>query len=126
MITYPVEMVTNAIKEVCGKFAMTRNIVIKEVRFDRDLDHYLVTLGDSTIHAVPKEMINKYIESLGDKCDYAIGACLIHSTELEESARSSNKPNIDEYWDGDINEVYKYLDKRFKAKGDEDIEKGSA
>lgn len=125
MITYPINMVLDALKEVCAKFAATRNIVIKDARYDKDEDYYLVTLNDSTVHAVPKELINSYIESLGDKSDYAIGACLMHDTELEESARAKLK-NIDEYWDGDINEVRKYLDKREKAKGDEDIEHGSA
>jgi len=111
---YSKEMITNSLKEICAKHEMTKDLVIKDVKYVEPKDYYLITLGDSSEHTVPRETINLYIESLGDKEDLTIAGLLLHDIEAEESVPEPerNKSAEGDYWDGNMNDVIDYMRKK--------------
>lgn len=123
MITYRLEMVENAIKEVCKKFEMTKSMTIKKIKYISKKKCYLVMLDDDSKHIIMKEFINKYIESFGTEGEREIARGLVHSIELEESAFQPGAPDLGDYWDGNIHDVIDYLDEQGKTESIDDVEK---
>ena len=125
MTTYNLQIVTDALKEISSQFIMTKGLEIKEVAYDSPEERYIVTISDGSRHFLDKELVNKYIESFGDKGSIEIAGALLHSIDLEESARSAigEKRGDEDFWDGDINDVTNYLEKKKKIddKGGEEM-----
>ncbi len=119
MITYSLETVRKTIEEVCGKFTMTRNLVIKDIGYRKDKKIYIVVLSDGSKHFLPRDLINKYIESLGDFGGLEIAGLLLHAVDLEQSFESwvaRTSIAMDDYWAGDMSDVKDYLDEKEKRR----------
>ncbi|MFC1593789.1 hypothetical protein ACFL38_00505 [Candidatus Omnitrophota bacterium] len=115
MITYNIAIIKKTLKEICEKFILTKTLVIKKLAFvvsEDSVEFYRVTFDDDTQHIVPKELMNQYIESLGDKAGLEIAGCLMHSIEQEESAYTGSSPETDDFWDGDVQDAIDYLNKK--------------
>jgi hypothetical protein len=112
MITYNMQMVTDALSEISKKYLMTKNIAIKEIKYISSKELYVIMLSDDSRHNITKELINKYIETLGDKGGLEIAGLLLHSIELEQSVELSGAVNMDEYWDGNLSDIDDYLKKK--------------
>ncbi len=112
MITYKTEVVKDNLKEICGKFTMTKDLKIKAVKYTKSSLQYTVTLEDMTNHRIGQELINQYIESLGDKKGLEIASLLVQE-EIDESKNYPSLSSInDDAWEGDINDVRSYIDKK--------------
>lgn len=109
MLVYSAKLVMEALREVCAKFEKTKNIKIKKVKFSPDKKKYEITLADGAVRLLEQELISTYIESLGDKGALRIAGHLSHDPELEESINKEKLPEINEFWDGDIDKAYDYL-----------------
>ncbi len=109
MLTHNIRMVADTLKEICERYEKTKNIRLKRIKYLRSKEEYLVTLTDDSKHIVPKEIINKYIESLGDRKGTEIAGHLLHSIDLEESILESGLPQTSDAWEGDIEKVNEYL-----------------
>ena len=120
MITYKIEMIEEALKEICKKFTLTKNLQIKKIKLEKEDLQYRITLLDDSQHTVKQELLNQYIETFGDKGGLEIAGCLMHSIEQEESAFSSGDSDSDETWDGDIQDAIDYVNKQKKEDGTED------
>ena len=59
-------MVAKTLKEICGKFEMSKNLTFKRIEFLKKKEVYLVVLGNDSRHKIPKELINK-VDVLGLK-----------------------------------------------------------
>jgi len=122
MIDYSLEMVVRVLKEVCKKFALTKDIHIREVKYDKEKLYYLITLNDNTQRILPQELINQYIESFSERGGLEIAGHLRHDIELEQSAFSGKGPgpDSDETWDGDVQDAIDYInEKEEKEEGKE-------
>ena len=109
MLTHNIHMVADTLKEICKRHERTKHIRLKRIKYLRAKAEYLVTLTDDSKHIVPKELINKYIESLGDKKGTEIAGHLLHPIDLEESILESGIPETSDAWEGDIEKVNEYL-----------------
>ncbi|MFC1704638.1 hypothetical protein ACFL1E_07690 [Candidatus Omnitrophota bacterium] len=118
MITYSKEMVKSALKEVCDKFEVTKQFKIKKITYVDSEQYYRIIIQDDSQHIIYKELLNRYIESLGEKGTREIAACLLHSIELEESATTETSSGTDEVWDGDMQDV---IDYQTKHKNKDDV-----
>jgi len=117
MITYSEAMVRSTLSEICKKYTMTQNLVLQKIDYKASKELYIIITGDNSKHVISKELINGYIESLGDKGGLEIAALLLHPAELALSTEDNGMPNIDEYWEGNIQDINDYLDKKKKEDG---------
>lgn len=114
MITYSCKLVSEILAEVCAKFEKTKTLKIQRVRYRRDEKKYEVTLSGGAKRILEENLIKTYIESLGDKGALAIAGHLSHDPELENSIRKPELPETDEFWDGNMSDVYDYLNDKDK------------
>ncbi len=119
MLNYDCKLVLEALNEICAKFEKTKKIRIKKVKRVSEKRGYQATLTNKTIHLIDQQLIKDYIESFGEKGGLKIAATLIHDTELEESTHRQKQPEINEYWEGSMEEVRKYLEKKERDKDKE-------
>ena len=105
-------MVLSVLKEVCKKFEMSKNIVIKKVKYVRKKQYYIVTLADGSERVIKQELINRYIESLGEEGALEIAGFLVYSDELGYVEPPDWTPNTEDYWEGHIEDVIDYLEKK--------------
>lgn len=120
MIAYPLEKVIGVLKEISKKFILTQSIELKKIKYIPSKQLYIVTDKEDTQHGIPQELINGYIESFGEKCGLEIAGNLRHSIELEQSIYSESGAGPEEFWNGDMNDVYDYLKQK---EDDEDKDK---
>ena len=113
MITYKIEMIAEALKEICRKFVLTRTVTLKHIEYVPAKNSYKIITQDGSKHIIEKKLINQYIESLGDKGGLEIAGLLLHSVELEESAfKKSSASESEDFWDGDIQDALDYLNRK--------------
>ncbi len=109
---YSLDLVIDTLREVCKKYTMTRDVVLKKIRYVPSGKYYLVTTADKNDHIIDEELLEKYVKSFGEKGGLEIAGNLMHSVELEQSAPPLGSDRSDEYWEGDLDEVKDYLKKK--------------
>lgn len=112
MPIYSCKLVFESLNEICSKFKRTEKLKVKKVKWLLEGRKYQVTLKNGTIHLIDQQLIKDYIESFGENGGLTIAGHLMHDISLEESTQKTKQPEIDEYWEGSMEDVYDYLEKR--------------
>jgi hypothetical protein len=116
MLNYSCKLVLETLNEICAKFEKTKNLKVKKVKFLSDKSKYQVILTNGSKHLINQALINKYIETFGEKNTLKIAGQLSHNPNLEESVNKQKKPEINEYWEGNMKDVNEYLRRRDQEK----------
>lgn len=114
MITYSLKLVRKVLEEVKSKHVLTRDLIIKDIKYMKKKEFYLITLANGEKRVLKKELINKYIESAGEDGDLEIAGHLLHSPELEgfQPYEPQWSTATDDYWEGNLIDVFDYIKKR--------------